>query len=68
MFRTNCWQSVKSIVVLLFGYFFEVTTVYCTERNGTERHIAASIYLPRALENLCAERFDLFENAMVWVQ
>ena len=37
-----------------------------TEQNGTERHAAASTCLKRL--RITAEPFDLFENAMVWVQ
>ena len=36
------------------------------ERNGTKRRAAASTCLERL--RITAKQFDLFENAMVWVQ
>ena len=36
------------------------------KQNGTEQHLDASTCLERS--KITAEQFDLFENAMVWVQ
>ena len=51
---------------------YSITAIYMTckhrytERNKTERHVAASTCFKRL--RITVKQFDLFENAMVWLQ